>query len=119
MVDRVWIVSIVFPIIAVVEWAIAGRMFINMWWACPIIGSLIYAVKRKPIIRESLVAGFYSWFFGTIIGTAAGYVSTVQIGTINIQPPSLEMGILFAMVGGTFCFWGGFISVYMTLKSQK
>lgn len=79
IVDLVWIVAIVFPIIAVVEWATTGRIGINMWWLSPIIGSLIYAAIRKPIIRDSLAAGFIGWFIGTILGIPVGYVSTVQI----------------------------------------
>jgi len=119
IVDLVWIVAIVFPIIAVVEWATTGRIGINMWWLSPIIGSLIYAAIRKPIIRDSLAAGFIGWFIGTILGIPVGYVSTVQIGTINIQPPSLEMGIVFAMVGGAFSFWGSFISAYFALVGKE
>jgi len=119
MVDLVWIVAIVFPIIAVVDWAIAGRVGINMWWLCPIIGSLIYAAYRKPIVRDSLVAGFIGWFIGTIVGIPVGYISTVQIGAIIIQPPSLEMGIVFAMVGGAFSFWGSFISAYFALVGKE
>ena len=97
---------------------IAGTIGVNMWWLSPIIGSLIYAAVRKPIIRNSLVAGFIGWFIGTILGIPVGYVSTVQIGTINIQPPSLEMGILFAIVGGTFSFWGSLISAYFALVGK-
>jgi len=116
----VWIVSLVFPIIAVMDWAINRRISINMWWLCPIIGSLIYAAIRKPIIRDSLIAGFIGWFIGTIVGIPVGYVSTVQMGTvINVQPPSLELGILFAMVGGAFSFWGSFISAYFALVGKE
>jgi len=119
MVDPVWIVAIVFPIIAVVEWAVTQRVNINMWWLSPIIGSLIYAADRKPMIRDSLASGFIGWFIGTILGIPVGYVSTVQIGTINMQPPSLEVGILFAMVGGAFSFWGSFISAYFALAGKE
>jgi hypothetical protein len=77
------------------------------------------AAIRKPIIRDSLAAGFIGWFIGTILGIPVGYVSTVQIGTINIQPPSLEMGIVFAMVGGAFSFWGSFISAYFALVGKE
>jgi len=62
MIDPVWIVAAVFPIIGavecVVEWAVTQRISINFWWISPIIGSLIYAANRKPIVRDSLVAGF-------------------------------------------------------------
>jgi len=119
MIDPVWIVAIIFPIIAVVEWAIEGKIGINMWWLCPIIGSLIYAAYRKPIVRDSLASGFIGWFIGTIIGIPVGYISTVQLGTISIQPYSLELGILFAMVGGAFGFWGGFISAYFALAGKE
>jgi len=118
MVDPVWIVAIVFPIIAVVDWAITGRVGVNMWWLCPIIGSLIYVAYRKPIVRDSLASGFIGWFIGTIVGIPVGYISTVQIGAIIIQP-SLELGILFAMVGGAFGFWGGFISAYFALVGKE
>ena len=119
MVDLVWIVATVFPIIAVVERVINGRIGINMWWLSPIIGSLLYVADRKPIIRDSLVAGFIGWFIGTIIGIPVGYVSTVQVGTINIQSSSLELAILFAVVGGAFSFWGSFISAYFALAGKE
>lgn len=119
MIDLVWIVSILFPIIAVVEWVATGRIGVNMWWLSPIIGSVIYAVARKPIVRNSLVSGFIGWFIGTILGIPVGYISTVQIGTINVQPPSLELAILFAVVGGTFSFWGSFISAYFALEGKE
>jgi len=100
MVDLVWIVAIIFLIIGVVELAVTQRISLNFWWISPIIGSLIYAANRKPIFRDSLVAGFYSWFFGTILGLATGFVSSVQIGEITIQFLRVDFAILSAMLGG-------------------
>jgi len=123
MIDPVWIVAAVFPIIGavecVVEWAVTQRISINFWWISPIIGSLIYAANRKPIVRDSLVAGFIGWLIGTILGVATGYVSNAQMGTINIQPFNFDFAILNAMIAGIWAFWGSFIAVYFTLKGKE